>query len=982
MRVLLAGIILLSSPALWAQLTAPVYTDAPQLYEGQKVASVELVANPHIDVSSFGALVQQQQPGTPYSTAKVQASIDALKRTERFTKVELQVEPEPAGLKLSFLLQPTFYYGVLEFPGTEKQFRYTRLLQAVNLPGEEPYEEDSLTKAQAALLEFLQKNGFFEAQVHTETQFDDAHQLANIFFRVQLNKRAKVGQVSFDGISAADSTRLLRALHSVRAKLTGAQLTTGKVFTSERIQAAKAYLQSYLGSQDRLIQELRVGMVQFHPDTNHADVVFNAKLGSRVSVTVTGAKLTWVPFMNSRKLHQLIPVFQESSVDPDLLMQGERNLIDYFQTKGYFDVKVEYQVQNLPSKVAVVYQVAKGSRHKVEEVSVEGNHYFPDDKLLAGIPVTEGHLITHGHFSNKLLKQSVNSMTAMYHNSGFEEARVTPQVVDREPKVYVTFQVDEGPQTLVEELHIQGNRALSLRDLQSRQGFNLAPGLPFSPARMNEDRNRIVATYLDRGYPRITFTPKVDRLPLDKHRVNVTYALDEGQQVLVDNLVIVGNHHTRSSYIGRTVAMAPEMPLSQSKMLSAESDLYDLGVFDWASVGPKKPITDETQEEVVAKVHESRRNTITYGVGFEYDKRAGNIPSGTAVVPGLPPIGLGKTKFATSEQSFVSPRGSVEYIRRNMRGLGETFSVSTLIARLDQRLVGSYTQPHFRGSNWRSLLSFSGERTSENPLYTARLGNATVQLERDLTRDATKTLQVRYEFQRTSLDNLLIPQLVLPADRSVRLSGVSASFIHDKRDQSLDAHRGMWDTVTLDLNPSALGSNFSFGRLLARRAIYVPYKKYVWASSLQLGAARPFGGSSVPTSERFFSGGANSLRGFPVYGAGPQRTVPVCSDPHVLSSCSNIHVPVGGDALLIFNTELRTPLPLIPHLGGVIFYDGGNVYDHFSLSRIMSNYTNTVGVGVRYSTPIGPIRFDVGHLLEPVPGFRSTQFFITLGQAF
>ncbi|HZR27994.1 MAG TPA: BamA/TamA family outer membrane protein, partial [Terriglobales bacterium] len=354
----------------------------------------------------------------------------------------------------------------------------------------------------------------------------------------------------------------------------------------------------------------------------------------------------------------------------------------------------------------------------------------------------------------------------------------------------------------------------------------------------------------------------------------------------------------------------------------------------------------------------------------------------TAVVPGLPPIGLGKTKFATSEKSFVSPRGSVEYIRRNMRGLGETFSVSTLIARLDQRMVGSYNQPHFRGSSWRSLLSLSAERTSENPLYTARLGGATFQLERYLTHDATKTLQVRYQFQRTSLTNLLIPELVLPEDRSVRLSGVSTSFIHDKRDQPLDAHHGIWDTIDVGLNPSGLGSNVDFGRVFARRAIYVPYKKYVWASSLQLGMAKPFAGSRVPTSERFFSGGANSLRGFPVNGAGPQRIVPVCSDPHVLSSCSNIHVPVGGDALMVFNTELRAPLPLIPHLGGVIFYDGGNVYDHFSLSRIMNNYTNTIGAGVRYSTPIGPIRFDVGHLLEPLPGFRSTQFFITLGQAF
>jgi outer membrane protein assembly factor BamA len=384
----------------------------------------------------------------------------------------------------------------------------------------------------------------------------------------------------------------------------------------------------------------------------------------------------------------------------------------------------------------------------------------------------------------------------------------------------------------------------------------------------------------------------------------------------------------------------------------------------------------------VAKVHEAPRNSIKYGIGFEYDKRAGDIPSGTVALPGLPPIGLGKTKFVTSEKSFFSPRGSVEYIRRNIRGVGETFSAFVLAARLDQRVLASYTQPHFRESSWRTLVSFFGERTSENPIYTAQIGRATLQFERDLTRDKTKTLQVRYQFQHTTLTNLLIPELVLPADRNVRLSSLGASFIHDKRDNPLDAHHGMWDTIDLTLNPSGLGSNVDFGRLLVRRAIYVPYRQYVWANSLQVGVARPFAGSRVPTSERFFSGGGNSLRGFPVNGAGPQRIVAVCSDPHVLSSCSNVQVPVGGNAVVVFNSELRFPLPLIRHLGGAAFYDGGNVYDRFRFNRLMSGYSNTVGLGVRYSTPIGPIRFDVGHLLNPVPGFRPTQFFVTLGQAF
>ena len=156
----------------------------------------------------------------------------------------------------------------------------------------------------------------------------------------------------------------------------------------------------------------------------------------------------------------------------------------------------------------------------------------------------------------------------------------------------------------------------------------------------------------------------------------------------------------------------------------------------------------------------------------------------------------------------------------------------------------------------------------------------------------------------------------------------------------------------------------------------------VWASRAQLGFAVPFAGSFVPTSERFFTGGGNSLRGFPINGAGPQRTVPACSNPAVPSTCVNLQVPVGGDQLFIFNSEFRFPLGIKEGLGAAVFYDGGNVYGPIGVSHFVRDYTNTVGVGLRYATPVGPVRFDIGRNLNPVTGVKATQFYITLGQAF
>lgn len=423
--------------------------------------------------------------------------------------------------------------------------------------------------------------------------------------------------------------------------------------------------------------------------------------------------------------------------------------------------------------------------------------------------------------------------------------------------------------------------------------------------------------------------------------------------------------------------------MRRGQMLEAETRLYDLNIFDWSSVGPRKPITDQDEEEALVKVHEATRNEITYGVGFEVSHRGGNIPGGTVALPGGgPTIGLGANKIAPSQATFASPRGLVEFNRRNMRGLAETASASLLVSRLDQRALLSYSQPHFIGSQWGSLSSFSVERTSENPLFTAGLGDLSFQVERLISRRQNTRLQIRYDFNRTTLSHLLVPDLVLDRDRHVRLSTFSGSLIRDTRDKPLDAKRGVYSTLNLSITPTAFGSSANFAKLFGQYAYYKPYRSVVFANSIRLGLAKPFAGSFVPTSQLYFSGGGTSLRSFPINEAGPQRVVPFCNVLQGQSGCVNVTVPVGGRQLFILNSELRFPLGITKALGGVVFYDGGNVYSAINFNNFINNYTNTVGIGLRYATPIGPIRIDLGHNLNPVRGINPTQYYITVGQAF
>jgi len=216
----------------------------------------------------------------------------------------------------------------------------------------------------------------------------------------------------------------------------------------------------------------------------------------------------------------------------------------------------------------------------------------------------------------------------------------------------------------------------------------------------------------------------------------------------------------------------------------------------------------------------------------------------------------------------------------------------------------------------------------------------------------------------------------------VRLSTFSGTLIHDTRDKPLDAHKGIFGTIDLGITPTALGSSADFAKLFGQVAHYQPFHAIVFANSIRVGLASPFANSFVPTSQLFFSGGGTSLRGFPINQAGPQRLVPFCNVLQGESGCVNITVPVGGKQLFIFNSEVRFPLGIMKALGGVVFYDGGNVYRAINLHDFVRNYTNTVGFGLRYSTPIGPVRFDIGRNLNPVPGINPLQYYITIGQAF
>ena len=945
-------------------------------YEGQSVASIEIAGRPDLKTDQFDSEFAQKA-GEPFAKSKVDATVAALKRAGQFKDVLVQVEPVAKGLRVLFVLEPAVYIGIFQFPGAEG-FSYARLIQVANYVSQTPYNAGSIEQDRQRLLRFYQQEGFFQAQVTTHLQVESQHGVVNVIFQSTLGRKAKFGDVNISGVSDAQEKDLQKKLTSPIARIRGAAVRKGKTYKRSALNKATNYLQSRLEKDDYLAAQVKLGGAGYHADTNRADIQFNANPGTKTHVQIEGAHL-W-PWTKK----SLLPEYQGVGVDEETVQEGQQALISYYQGKGYFDVKVTSELNGNEKLRTVVYHVAKEKKHSVTAVRITGEEQLNADDLTPHLAVEKKHFLSHGKFSDQLVRDSVKNLKAVYQSQGFSTVQVTSSVLNHGGDIQVAFHVIEGPRDIVQALTIEGANTFPQSQF-APHGLKVAAGKPYSQANVQGDRAGMMANYFKAGYLTASFRETASQVSKNEpHRINVVYHIYEGPRVFTGDVLTLGRVHTQQRLIDRDVAaIKPDEPLTETDLLGAGSHLYDhTGVFDWAEVDPKRQITTQTNEDVLVKVHEAKRNEFTYGFGFEVINRGGSIPSGTAAVPNLPPVGL-PSNFKTSQTTFYGPRGTLQYTRNNLRGKGESLSFTAFAGRLDQRGAIYYIDPNFRWSSWKDTTSFTAERNEENPIFSSQQETASFQFQRYIDHARKNLFFVRYSFSKTDLTRIEIPELVPTEDQHVRLSGFGANLTRDSRDNPLDAHKGVLDSLEVDINSTKLGSSVDFAKLTSQAAFYKEkFHHIVWADSIRVGMAQPFANSRVPLSEAFFTGGADSLRGFPLDGAGPQRNIWVCNPGQNPPGCPQINVPEGGNELFVINSEARIPLPIKQGLSIVPFYDGGNVFPRIGFHDFTSLYTNSVGVGLRYSTPIGPIRFDLGHNLNPVPGVSSTQYFISIGQAF
>ncbi len=459
------------------------------------------------------------------------------------------------------------------------------------------------------------------------------------------------------------------------ARARGAAIRPGKTYHRNTIDKAQTYLQSRLDKQSRLAAKVKLQGAEYHADTNRADIHFDVNEGPTIHVQVKGAHLwSWTK-------KSLLPVYQGVGVDPELVQEGRDAIVSYFQAKGYFDTKVDATFHTEESVDTIVYNITKGKKHKVEAVSVTGNTHIKTPDVMGQVRVEKSHLFSPGKFSDQVVRSSAKSIAALYQSEGYSTVKVTPAVTNRGQNIRVSFTIDEGPQDVVSSLKIEGADTFPASSY-APAGLKLAEGKAYSQKFVQSDRANIVSRYLEAGYLTANFRETAKAVAKnDPHHLNVVYHIYEGPKVSTGYVLTLGRQHTQQRLINGDIdTIKAEQPLTETQLLASESKLYEhAGVFDWAEVDPRRQITTQTQEDVLVKVHESKKNQITYGFGFELINRGGSVPSGTVALPNLPPVGL-PSNFRTSQKTFYGPRGTFQYTRNNVRGKGETISLPGLLA--------------------------------------------------------------------------------------------------------------------------------------------------------------------------------------------------------------------------------------------------------------------------------------------------------------
>ena len=953
---------------------------------GASVASVNFRADSSFNTDVLSRYVSVK-PGAPLSIRDVQSSIKSLYATGDFRDIRVETTPSPAGLAVTFALFVNYRVADIRFVGVQTADR-DRASRELTIHNGDVFSDNAVEHSATAIQDFLHRSGYLEATVDPESTFVREQSRAQVTFNVSEGPRAQVGSVVITGEIAPFAANDL---------ITTMRRGPGKTFQINDARLDADRMQRFMIRRDYRKADVRYVAETYEPATKKVTLQYRATAGPVVRVAVDGP--------TTRAVRRLLPFRKNQPYSEDTIDRAANDIVINLQQAGFFNAGVDTEEHVSGNTWTTTFHIRPGQQYHLTAVTFSGNEKITDNKL-AGVVNTS---VSGGFrsFLSRLFRRSNgvtrpqlsadrDALESHYRLNGFSIATVETPVVNarNDGTMTVDFPITEGPQTLVASVGVEGNQQVPASELPD---LLLKPGEPLNPQLERTDVVNLQSFYGDRGNAEVQIKPR-EELSADKTSAKVTYVIAEGPTINIDQVIVRGNTYTTSTVILRQSDLERGDPFSYTSILEAQRNLYRLGIFQRVDIQPEQAGTSVSDRNVVISVAEGKDLTLAGAVGL-----SGSIEGTTTT-----------SRFAILGEASIA--------HRNLFGTGRYLGLQLVDSTNKQRREAflTYREPTIG----RFDIPVQATIFDDNELRRgAHVSERGISIEASRVVFTQTRWSLRYEYR---LSDCIIEKaddvcarakagtLTPGFDRTIgkiNISSLTPTFFWDRRDDQLNPHRGFFTSASIQYALPMIRADANFLKEFTQGSWYLPLTpQTTFVLSARVGLIQPLGHTTVmdptgvkvkvrqpvPLTERFTAGGDTSHRAYgldllgticlnekgeSVAESGGCRATLIALDPSTAA-------PIGGNAVFVGNAEYR--FPLFGTVGGALFVDAGNTFADTAIT--ISDLRYGIGGGIRYLSPVGPLRLDFGYKLKrQIIGFdenkrpnyeRPYSFFFTVGYPF
>jgi outer membrane protein insertion porin family len=663
--------------------------------------------------------------------------------------------------------------------------------------------------------------------------------------------------------------------------------------------------------------------------------------------------------LDKEDMDKQLKVRPQTILDPTKIRRSIADAKKEYEKKGYLDAEIRDVTEPVgDQEVVLIFKITEGEQIKIEDVRFEGARAFSAFTLRNILQTRRDWLLGFftgaGNLDREVLKTDVERLTAYYYDNGYIDVRIDePKVERKDDGIYVTFKIDEGNVYKVGVVGIDGD-TLPQNDVLVGE-LDMKPGETFRASHLRQDITKLTEKYGDEGYAFVNIVPDTDVHPTEE-TVDIVYRVSKGPAVSFDRIEISGNTKTRDKVIRRELRVQEQQRFSGSGLRVSQERLRRLGFFEDVNLTTRRAEGQPDKLNLLVDVKEGPTGSFAAGAGI------------------------------SSGESFLF---NVRLSEINLFGRGQRLVLNADIGSIRRNFTVNFTEPYLfetdlllglEAFNWRlEFADFTREGTggSVRFLYPLpALGFPSIlgfPLE-----DTSVGLEYRIEKATISDVSPFASTAIQIAQGSLLASGISPQVYRDTRNHPFDPTAG--SVQSLQFEVTGLGGNAYYYKGEARGRWYIPFYRnqtlgtFVFSQGLDFAAGRSYRGPSpeLPLFERYFPGGINSNRGYEVRTLGPQ--VPVFNSRGQLVRLDTI----GGSQQFISNTEIIFPIVEALGLRGLIFFDAGQAFT-VSQGVPFDELRLAFGPGIRWLSPIGPLRIEIGFPINRRSNDKSTAIGFSFG---